>query len=315
MAAIADPSWEQPRRRVAVGSSGVATVLHCALLLTHAFPLPPLPSDQATLALLSKALAHTDARRMYLAAVDIFDRTQVGAASWQGWRMPVTGEVACCCRCRLSLGTATSVLQPMMSVAAPADGWLLTCLRYARWPQKDNLVEQCLKAMTRKFNENPDVRHSAAQHSTADAAQHRTACTAQRAVPRSCARLVFCLFASLWRLTIPISCWPPPAAAGLAAGGQVPAVTRRRRGSAEDARPLVAGLHAGGGRQLACRVLRWFACVTLVGSEALCSLYLQVSAACGAQAPLFHYRPSPWDICLPTSALLFCLVPAVAAQV
>ncbi|PRW55969.1 RNA binding rRNA processing [Chlorella sorokiniana] len=55
-------------------------------------------SEEATLALLSKALAHTDARRMYLAAVDIFDRTQ-----------------------------------------------------------KDNLVEQCLKAMTRKFNENPDV--------------------------------------------------------------------------------------------------------------------------------------------------------------
>lgn len=72
-----------------VGSSCVATVLHCALLLTHASPLPPFPSDQATLALLSKALAHTDARRMYLAAVDIFDRTQVGATSWQGGHMPV----------------------------------------------------------------------------------------------------------------------------------------------------------------------------------------------------------------------------------
>ena len=55
-------------------------------------------SEEATLALLSRALAHTDARRMYLAAVDIFERAGKG-----------------------------------------------------------HLVEQCLKAMTRKFNASPDV--------------------------------------------------------------------------------------------------------------------------------------------------------------
>lgn len=38
--------------------------------------VPTLNAKQAALALLSKALAHTDARCMYLAAVDIFDRTQ-----------------------------------------------------------------------------------------------------------------------------------------------------------------------------------------------------------------------------------------------
>lgn len=39
--------------------------------------------------------------------------------------------------------------------------------------QKDNLVEQCLKAMTRKFNENPDV--STAQRSTAQRSMHSAA--------------------------------------------------------------------------------------------------------------------------------------------
>lgn len=55
-------------------------------------------SEEATLQLLNRALTHTDARRMYLAAVDIFERTQKGGA-----------------------------------------------------------VEQCLKAMTRKFNDSPEV--------------------------------------------------------------------------------------------------------------------------------------------------------------
>jgi hypothetical protein len=55
-------------------------------------------SEDATLALLSRALSHTDARRTYLAAVDIFERSQKG-----------------------------------------------------------HLVEQCLKAMTRKFNDSVEV--------------------------------------------------------------------------------------------------------------------------------------------------------------
>lgn len=55
-------------------------------------------SEDASLALLSRALAHTDARRMYLAAVDIFERTH-----------------------------------------------------------KEGLVEQCLKAMTRKFSDSAEV--------------------------------------------------------------------------------------------------------------------------------------------------------------
>lgn len=59
-------------------------------------------SEEGTLQLLSRALAHTDARRMYLAAVDIFDRTD-----------------------------------------------------------KVALVEQCFKAMTRKFSEAPEVRAAA----------------------------------------------------------------------------------------------------------------------------------------------------------
>ncbi|KAI7838131.1 hypothetical protein COHA_008062 [Chlorella ohadii] len=94
-------------------------------------------SEEATLALLSKALAHTDARRMYLAAVDIFDRTQARLlfCPWFFGRLllPDPPLLAHCGWCQqLSFGTS-----------------------YGN--AKDNLVEQCLKAMTRKFNENPDV--------------------------------------------------------------------------------------------------------------------------------------------------------------
>jgi hypothetical protein len=55
-------------------------------------------TQEATLQLLSRALAHTDPQRMYLAAVDIFGRSN-----------------------------------------------------------KEGLVEQCLKAMCRKFNDSPEV--------------------------------------------------------------------------------------------------------------------------------------------------------------
>jgi rRNA biogenesis protein RRP5 len=57
-------------------------------------------TEDATLSLLSRALTHTDPRRMYLAAVDVFERTQ-----------------------------------------------------------RAHLVEQCLKAMTRKFGEEVEVRN------------------------------------------------------------------------------------------------------------------------------------------------------------
>ena len=55
-------------------------------------------TEEATLQLLSRALSHTDPQRMYLAAVDIFDRSN-----------------------------------------------------------KEGLVEQCLKAMCRKFSDSPEV--------------------------------------------------------------------------------------------------------------------------------------------------------------
>ena len=55
-------------------------------------------TEEATLQLLSRALAHTDPQRLYLAAVDIFDRSS-----------------------------------------------------------KEGLVEQCFKAMCRKFSDSPEV--------------------------------------------------------------------------------------------------------------------------------------------------------------
>lgn len=78
-------------------------------------------SEEATLSLLSRALTHTDARRMYLAAVDVFERTGKGP-----------------------------------------------------------LVEQCLKAMTRKFSNSPEVGAGGSGWGCMWAGGRRWCCSASR---------------------------------------------------------------------------------------------------------------------------------------
>ena len=170
----------------------------------------------------------------------------------------------------------------MTSVAAAL--WLLTRLLCARWPQKDNLVEQCLKAMTRKFNENPDVRRSAAQqahHSTACAGQRRAACCA--VLMHMAGLLLICIALEAHNphrlLAAPCCC---RSGCGRSSSG-CREETGKRRVRHSTARCRCACWE----RQAACgRVLRCVGCVPLVGSDALCSLHLRGVAQPVAPSPL-----------------------------